>query len=102
MRLIATLPPNQVLLSFLHNYIYNSESGDVIEAYRVSFLSRWSRVRCLTLSLQSSPLNASSPVGREFAASPTIITYIIANLSPTKKLIELASSPVGRACLRIL
>jgi hypothetical protein len=34
--------------------------GDVIEAYRVSFLSRWSRVRCLTLSLQSSPLNASS------------------------------------------
>nr|QHR89021.1 hypothetical protein Q903MT_gene3040 [Picea sitchensis] len=34
--------------------------GDVIEAYRVSFLSRW-----------SSPLNASSPVGREFAASPS-------------------------------
>nr|KUM45284.1 hypothetical protein ABT39_MTgene3457 [Picea glauca] len=38
--------------------------GDVIEAYRVSFLS-----------LQSSPLNASSPVGRAVLPHPLLPAF---------------------------
>nr|QHR92017.1 hypothetical protein Q903MT_gene6053 [Picea sitchensis] len=55
------------------------------------FLSRWSRVRCLTLSLQSSVLSHPLPLVESSLPHPLLTVER-----------AFASSPVGRACLRIL